>query len=83
MYAYFQDAIIDNDLTFQITPGNHLSCNLIKIFSYPSCSYMYRTKLTIVANKCGKKLKAKMLEAIVKHNVHICLSITNVDSLRT
>ena len=39
---------------------------------------MYRTKLTIVANKCGKKFKAKMLEAIVKHSVH--LSITNVDS---
>ena len=40
---------------------------------------MYRTKLTIVANKCGKKFKAKMLEAIVKHNVHACMSITNVD----
>ena len=28
------------------------------------------TKLTIVANKRGKKIKAKMLEAIVKYNVH-------------
>ena len=34
---------------------------------------MYRTKLTIVASKCGKKAKAKMLEAILEHNVHIWL----------
>ena len=32
---------------------------------------MYRTKLTIVASKCGKKAKAKMLEAILEHNVHV------------
>ena len=69
-YAYFQDAIIDYDSTFKITPGNHLSCNLIKIFSYPLCSCMYRAKLTIVANKRGKKFKAKMMEAILEHNVH-------------
>ena len=69
-YAYFQDEIIDYDSTFQITPGKHLSCNLIKIFSYPLCSCMNRGKLTIVANKRGKKFKAKMLEAILEHNVH-------------
>ena len=32
---------------------------------------MYRTKLTNVASKCGKKAKAKMLEAILEHNVHV------------
>ena len=32
---------------------------------------MYKTKLTNVASKCGKKVKAKMLEAIVEHNVHV------------
>ena len=56
--------------TFQITPGKHLSCNLIKIFSYPLCACMNRAKLTIVANECGKKFNAKMLEAILGHNVH-------------
>ena len=32
---------------------------------------MYRTKLTNVASKCGKKAKAKMLEVIQEHNVHV------------
>ena len=32
---------------------------------------MDRTKLTNVVNKCGKKVKAKMLEAIAEHNVHL------------
>ena len=35
------------------------------------CSCVYRTKLTNVANKCGKKVKIKMLEAIVEHNIHV------------
>ena len=43
---------------------------------------MNRTKLTIVASKRGKILKAKTLEAIVEHNVQ-CLSTTNVDSVKT
>ena len=41
------EVVIDYDSTFQITPGNHLSCNLIKIFRYPLCSCMNMTKLTI------------------------------------
>ena len=69
-YPYFRDAKIDYDSTFQITPGKHLSYNLIKIFSYPLCSCMNKAKLTIVANKRGKKFKAKMLEPILEHNVH-------------
>ena len=32
---------------------------------------MYRTKLTNVASKCGKKAKAKILEVIQEHNVHV------------
>ena len=53
------------------TQGNHLSSNFIYIFSYPLRSCMYRTKLTYVASKCGKIAKAKMLEAILDHNVHV------------
>ena len=69
-YGYFQDAIIDYDSTFQITPDKHLSCHLIKIFSYPLCSCMNRAKLTMAVNKHGKQFKAKMLEAILEYNGH-------------
>ena len=32
---------------------------------------MYRTKLINFSNKCDKNANAKLLEAIVGHNVHI------------
>ena len=32
---------------------------------------LYKTKLTNVVNKCGKKVKAKMSETVVEHNVHV------------
>ena len=60
--------ILSDHLT---TQGNHLSSNFIYIFSYPQRSCIYRTKLINVASKCGKKAKAKMLEAILEHNVHV------------
>ena len=54
-----------------ITHGNHLFSNFIYILSYPLCTCMYRTKLINVANKCDKNANAKLLEAIVGHNVRI------------
>ena len=56
---------------FQITSGNHLSCNLIRIFSYPLCSCMNKAKLTIAADKHDKNFKAKMLEAILEQLMYM------------
>ena len=39
--------------------------------NYPLCSCLYGTKLSNVFNECGKKVKAKMSEAIVEHHVHV------------
>ena len=33
--------------------------------------FVYRTKLTDVVNKCNKKVRVKMLVALVEHNVHV------------
>ena len=50
-----------------LTQGNHLS----SYFSYQLCSCMYKTELTNVAKNVVKTVKAKMLEAIVEHNVPV------------
>ena len=59
-----------------ITQGNQLSSNfdlyLIKslvILHFHVCTGL--SYLTNVVNKCGKKVQAKMSEAIEKDNVHV------------